>query len=79
MPAAYYVLVGEQTAIFADMLRRRKLPADQIVDLGNAAAEKIWRKLVQIAPPRTTVVGIGNIANVGNALLALLRAKETDR
>ena len=38
-------------------------------------AAELWQKLVALAPPRALVVGIGNIANIGNELLAHLRAR----
>jgi hypothetical protein len=73
--AGRYVLIGGGTAILADMLRRQGLPMERVEDLSGRPANELWQKLVDLAPPRAMVVGIGNIAHIGNDLLALLRAR----
>ncbi len=73
--AGRYVLIGEQTRVLADMLRRQGLPMDRVEDLAGRPAPELWDKLVQLAPPRCLVVGIGNIANIGNELLDHLRSR----
>lgn len=73
--AGRYVLIGGGTAILADMLRRQGLPMDRVEDLSGRPAAELWQKLVDFAPPRAMVVGIGNIANIGNDLLAHLRER----
>ena len=77
MPAARYVLIGEQTAVFRDMLRRQGLPADLITDLSHLAASDLWTALVELAPQDCTLVGVGNIGGIGNQLLTHLRTKDT--
>ena len=77
LPAGRYVLIGQETALFADMLRRRGLPGDRISDLSRLPAAALWEALVGLATPRCTIVGIGNIGGIGNALLDHLRNKES--
>ena len=76
LAAPRIVLIGEQTYVFAELLRRQGLPARSVTDLGGRRAPEIWERLVELAGPRATVVGIGNIAGVGRELLALLRERE---
>ncbi len=74
--AGFYVLIGEETGLFADMLKRQGLAPESMVDLGGQNAALIWGRLLQLAGSHTTVVGIGNIAGVGKALLALIDTRE---
>lgn len=76
LPARLFVLCGEQTGLLADMLRRQGLPRAQLLDLGGRRAEQVWRTLVERAPERSVVVGIGNIARLGNELLAVVDRAE---
>lgn len=73
--AGRYVLIGTGTAMLADMLRRQGLPMDRVEDLSGRPADELWRMLVDFAPPQALVVGIGNIADIGNDLLAHLRGR----
>ena len=77
LPAARYVLIGQDTALFADLLVRRGLRRESIADLSRLAAPDLWAALVELAPPECTLVGVGNIGGIGNELLSYLRAKET--
>ncbi len=74
--AAWYALIGQQTAVMHDLLRRQGLAAARVVDLGGEPPERVWRHLVELAGPRCTVVGIGNIHGGGDALLHYLEARE---
>ncbi len=71
--AARYVLAGELTGQLADRLRRR-VPREQVVDLGGRPAAALWEALAAAAPPEAVVVGIGNIGGVGGELVELLAA-----
>jgi len=73
LPAGRYVLIGEQTRILVDMLRRQRLPMDRVEDLAGRPAPELWEKLVELTPPGGLVIGIGNIKGIGNALLNHLR------
>lgn len=73
--AGRYVLIGEQTRLLADMLRRQGLDMERVEDLAGRPAAELWDKLVALAPARCLVVGIGNIANIGNELLDHLRGR----
>ncbi|MFH1841877.1 MAG: poly-gamma-glutamate synthase PgsB [bacterium] len=76
LQARHYLLIGEQTVVFGEMLRRRGLAPESLSDLGGASAVRIWTRLWELNQGRLIVVGIGNIAGVGNDLLALMRTKE---
>ncbi len=73
--ADHYVLMGEETALFADLLKRQGLPAERITSAG-ADPERVWTRLLELAGPECLVVGVGNIGGAGNALLQLLRELE---
>lgn len=75
LPAGRYVLIGEQTAPLVDMLRRRRVPRDQVVDLAGLPAAALWDRLVSLAPDGALIIGIGNIKGIGNALLDHLRQR----
>jgi gamma-polyglutamate synthase len=75
MMAAGYVLIGEETAIFADMLKRNGIVGNRIHDLSHLDAVDLWQELVNLSPDQGMVIGVGNIAGIGNRLLDLLRQK----
>ncbi|MCP4550117.1 MAG: poly-gamma-glutamate synthase PgsB [bacterium] len=70
------VLIGEQTEVFADILRREGVDRTKIVDLGGRSAEEIWTRLLELTDEQSNVVGIGNIGGVGVRLLDLIDSKE---
>lgn len=69
--AARLVVCGEATAQFADLVRRR-VPRDRLVDAGGRDAAALRDLLIEVCPPRATVVGVGNIGGVGMRFLDLL-------
>ncbi len=71
-----YVLVGEMTHVFTDMIRRQGVPAEKIIDLGGKGPEAVWSRLVAESTGHTTVVGLANIGGAGVALMELLEGKE---
>jgi gamma-polyglutamate synthase len=73
--AARYAVIGEQTDVFGEILRRAGIPRESIVDLGGADAETIWSRLIEISGKRTRIVGLGNIGGVGVALLDLVEGR----
>lgn len=73
--AAHYVVVGEQTDVFADILRREGVERGRIVDLGGKGAAAIWERLMGLSGDRARIVGLGNIGGVGVALLDLVEAR----
>ncbi len=75
LPASRYVLVGEETAVFADLLRRAGVAKTGIEDCSRLDAAGLWDQLAAWSPPGGVVVGIGNIAGIGNRLLDHLRAR----
>jgi len=75
MKAAGYVLIGEETALFAEMLKRNGIAADSIHDLSRLDEILLWQELVNLSPDQGMVIGVGNIAGIGNRLLDHLRQK----
>lgn len=75
LPAAHYVVIGTDTAVFVDMLLRQGLPREAVSDLSRLDAPELWQELAGIAPDGGMVVGVGNIAGIGHALLDHLRAR----
>lgn len=73
MHAARYILIGEETALFGDLLRRGGISQDCIHDLSGRAAPELWDRICVLATGDCTVFGMGNIAGIGNQLLDLLR------
>jgi len=76
LKAHRYLLIGEMTRVFADMIRRQGVPDEAVIDLGGRSAEEIWERAVAESEGRTTVVGLANIGGVGLALTELLEGKE---
>ncbi len=76
LKAADYVLIGEETALFADMIRRGGIDRKSIHDLSHLAAPELWDSLVAMGQDGTQIIGVGNIAGIGNRLLDYLRNKE---
>jgi gamma-polyglutamate synthase len=77
MKAAHYVLIGEETALFANMIRRGGINRELIHDFSHLDAPELWDNLAAMGPDGTQVIGVGNIAGIGNRLLDYLRRKET--
>ena len=75
--AGHYVLIGGDTGVFADLLRRQEVPADKISNLGGAPTGRVWDHLWELCRERAIVFAIGNIAGAGSELLNLMQAKET--
>lgn len=73
LQAAHYVLIGQETSLFAHMLLRQGLDRERIHDAGRHEPEDLWRQLVDLTPDGGVVVGIGNIAGIGNRLLTFLK------
>ncbi len=73
--AARYLVVGEQTGVFSEILRREGLPRDRILDLGGWSAAAVWDEIVSASGERCFVVGLGNIGGAGVALLDLIEGK----
>jgi poly-gamma-glutamate synthase PgsB/CapB len=76
LAASRYVLIGEETRVVADMLRREHVDRERVVDLSGRSAADLWAALVSLTPPGGLVVGIGNIKGIGNELLAYLRQRQ---
>ena len=77
MKAAHYVLIGGETALFADMIRRGGVPGEAIYNFSHLEAPELWDRLAALGPDGSQIIGVGNIANIGNRLLDYLRGKET--
>jgi len=75
MKAARYLLIGEETALFTDMLRRGGIARESIVDLHGLEAADLWDRICQLAGEDCSVFGMGNIAGIGNRLLDHLRER----
>ncbi len=76
LKAAHYVLIGDETHLFAEMIRRNGVAGNLIHDRSHMNAEELWASLVDLSTDGTSVIGVGNIAGIGNRLLDLLRRKE---
>jgi len=76
LKAAEYVLVGESTALFAGLLRRDGVSSAHIHDCGNLEAAVLWDRLVGLGPDGARIIGVGNIAGIGNRLLDHLKTLE---
>jgi len=74
--AAHYVLIGEETALFADMIRRGGVEKESIHDFSRMNALDLWDSLVSLGQDNVQIIGVGNIAGIGNRLLDHLRGKE---
>lgn len=75
MKAAGYALIGEETNLFRDMLKRNGIPRDEIHDFSHLNAKALWQELHTICPDQGMIIGVGNIAGIGNRLLDQLRQK----
>ena len=75
MHASRYILIGSETALFADILGRGGMARKAISDLSGLPAEELWNRICSLAEGDCTVFGMGNIAGIGNQLLDLLRER----
>lgn len=75
MHASRYILIGAETALFADMLSRGGVSRQNISDLSGLPAEELWNRICALADGDCSVFGMGNIAGIGNQLLDLLRGQ----
>ena len=73
--AAYYLIIGEQTDVFAEILRRRGVPAAKLVTVSGRNAPAVLAKVVQLGGSRVRLVGLGNIGGVGVDLLDLVKER----
>jgi poly-gamma-glutamate synthase PgsB/CapB len=76
MKAAQYVLIGAETTLFARLLRRNGISREIIHDFSNLDAPALWDRLVALGPDGARIIGVGNIAGIGNLLLRHLNQKE---
>ena len=76
LKASHYVLIGDETALFADMIRRGGVEKSQIHDFSRLKAPELWDSLVGLSQNNAQIIGVGNIAGIGNRLLDHLRGKE---
>ena len=76
LKAAHYVLVGEDTALFASLLRRGGIASEAIHDCSALAAPELWQLVATLGPDGARIIGVGNIAGIGNRLLAHLQQQE---
>lgn len=75
LKAAHYVLIGEDTAPFASLLRRNGITRDEIHDFSALDVPALWQRLVALGPDEVQIIGVGNIAGIGNRLLSFLKQK----
>jgi hypothetical protein len=73
-----YILIGEETALFGDMIRRSGVDRSAIHDWHGLSAENLWLRLCELGQGQATVFGMGNIAGIGNRLLDHLRDRRLD-
>lgn len=75
--AAHYLVIGEQTDVFAEILRREGVPRAQIVQQPGRDANAVLGRILSLTGerPRSRVVGLGNIGGVGVELLDLVEAR----
>lgn len=73
--AAHYLIIGEQTDVFAEILRRQGVPAERLVTDGSRDAAAVLAKVMAISGPRVRLVGLGNIGGVGVDLLAIVEER----
>jgi poly-gamma-glutamate synthase PgsB/CapB len=77
LQACHYILIGGQTRSFGEMLFRQGVAADKVLNLGGQSPQQVWQRIVALARPRATVVGVGNIGGAGYDLLAFLGERES--
>ncbi len=73
-----YILIGEETGLFRDMIRRSGVPSQAIHDWHGLSAENLWLRLCELGQGQAIVFGMGNIAGIGNRLLDHLRDRRLD-
>ncbi len=74
LPAEWYVLAGQQTHITRERALHLGLLPEKIVDLGSRGANAVYTEVLEMAPPRSVVVGVGNIVGFGNTLAGFFKA-----
>jgi len=73
--AAYYLIIGEETDVFAEILRRQGVPAAKLVTVSGRNAAAVLAKVLELSGPRVRLVGLGNIGGVGVELLDLVEGR----
>ena len=73
-PAAdHYVVMGTGTWILARAARRQGLDVMKMVIAEHRPATEVFETLIELAGPRTLIMGLGNIADQGMELTRLFR------
>lgn len=75
LPADHHILTGGMTHPVKSIAISRGLSAAKIHDLGGKSAEEVFRKVVELTPSRSLVVGVGNIGGTGGQILSLFRER----
>ncbi len=75
LPADHYILAGGMTRPVRTIAVGRGLPEERIHDLGGRSAEDVFRKVVELTPGRSIVVGVGNIGGTGGEILSLFQER----
>ncbi len=73
--AAYYLIIGEETDVFAEILRRQGVPAAKLVTVSGRNAQAVLAKVLELSGPRVRLVGLGNIGGVGVDLLDIVEGR----
>lgn len=71
----FYVLTGQFTGAVYDHAVRRGQDEEKMIDLGGKSVEEVFEKVVELAEPRTIVVGIGNIVGLGEEIVAYFSSR----
>ncbi|MEK7348937.1 MAG: poly-gamma-glutamate synthase PgsB [Candidatus Eisenbacteria bacterium] len=69
LTADHVVLSGEGTAVVAFKAVQQGLDPARLTDLGGRTAEHVYERILALAGPRATVVGIGNIVGLGQEIV----------
>jgi len=70
-----YVLTGTFTRAVYDEAIRLGIDEELMVDLGGKKVEDIFEAVVELAQPRTIVVGIGNMVGLGDEIVNYFSAR----
>jgi len=66
--ADHVVLSGEGTALVAFLAVQKGLQREQLTDLGDLSAERVYERVLGLIQDRGVVVGIGNIVGLGQEI-----------
>ena len=73
MIADWYIVCGDQSAVFIDMAAREGVPRQRLINLGGKRPAEVIEKMFDLTRVSSTVMAIGNIGGFGMKVLEAVK------